>query len=163
MTRIVDWNIENFTYVNQNAKVIVEGNDIQQYVDRMEYILKTFFPEDKPDIHPDIFVILEVKPALAGTNAPGTLLEDADAVTAVRGLLLLLRRIAESWCLIPPLKSGGNNYREAIAVYYNSAKLNFTGPYIYGKGQYNGETVDKSIAMNSGSIPIPYPDSFWLF
>jgi hypothetical protein len=127
MTRILYWNIENFSLnkINNPTKV----NESQ---DRLDYIRSVVQQCD-----PDIFVIVEVATLGAPLHDEGTIIPNNQSGShAVQILLQNINYIYQghkTWCLVPPLNSGNQRYREVVAVYYKSNDLQFIGPYVYAK------------------------------
>src|SRR4030095_295334 len=130
MTRILYWNIQNFT-MNK-----IDGSSYSS-VDKLDYILEIF----KSDSPPDIFVVVEVF-ARTGEfiKVEGTVLEPTlPSAKACLALLQELRNIVgcDEWCLIPPLALGGVGFTEGVAVFYNPGSLQFTGPRLYYKWHHD--------------------------
>lgn len=127
MTRILYWNINNFS----RTKILDEGSDqgYDESVDRSRHIVTQVMGANVPDI----FVIVEVYSRVREVGAEGTVLNSN--ANAGFGVLLLLEEIrlahGAHWCLVPPLNLGGLGQREAVAVFYNSTNLQFAGPYCW--------------------------------
>ncbi len=127
MTRILYWNIENFSLnkIFNNFNGLAFGLSL----DRQFHILHEVMGQNVPDI----FVIVEVYSRIKEVGLEGTVLKANG--NAGKGVLLLHDRIRKvygnEWCLVPPLNLGCEGYREAVAVFYNSEKLQFDGPYIW--------------------------------
>lgn len=138
MTRILYWNIEHF-----NSSKISGSPESDK---RMEYILNDIFleyeaqdPDDEDDpvrTPPDIFIIVE--PMGKRTRDSGKL----NMFSGGNGTYQLLKSIRtlidgrkrkskETWCLVPPILTGWDGYQESVAVYYNTDKLQFTGPFVW--------------------------------
>ena len=117
---VMMWNIQQFG-VNKFL-----WNLFDPVQARQTYITDTIQAGD-----PDILVVIEVKTATGG--GVGSLVSDTSGGPAVRSLLYALRdwMPAKKWCLVPPLILGTGGNREAIAVFFNSKKLDFAGPYQY--------------------------------
>jgi hypothetical protein len=152
MTQLLLWNIRQF-----NVKDIMGSAGANAGLER--YIVPLIVANP-----PAIIVILEV------TYPGGTLDEGAidDGTHAgpqgCVGMLNRLRRDTPTWCLIPPAISGGRNFYEAVAVFYDSAKVQFVGPYVYGTDIRTGGTTravkraTPSTMLENG--PLPYPPPF---
>jgi hypothetical protein len=126
MTRILYWNIQNFTMntIDDSSRTAAE---------KLDYILEVF----NFDSPPDIFVVVEVF-ARTGEAATveGTVLQPyLPSAKACLALLNSIRNIdgCENWCLVPPLALGGMGFTEGVAVFYNPHNLQFTGPRLYYK------------------------------
>ena len=130
MTRILFWNIQNFSLGTISARNRV--TDATAAADRLEYILKVFDPHlnARP---PDIIIIVEVFARQLGQGKPGGVLpSDKNSAKALIGLLDKMRtNMAPTWCLVPPLLAGKDGKCEAAGVFYNAASVTFTGPFIY--------------------------------
>ncbi|REJ50631.1 MAG: hypothetical protein DWQ58_14970 [Microcystis aeruginosa TA09] len=134
MTKILVWNIQNFTNgrINPTAKA-KKAKNVQETI-RLNHILDTL--RSNP---PDIFSVLEVQPGSRKLN-------DGDLVqgTGEQGCLFLLNAInndpqlgdlnnplpanRKPWRIVPPLVSGAGGRTEAVAVFYNSLTVKFMGP-----------------------------------
>lgn len=114
MTRILYWNIENFS--------INKLNDPQ----KLNYIQQVLTQNP-----PHIIVIVEVSASNAFGILDGVLLpNNGGGANGVLQLLVHLRTwLNNNWCLVPPLTLGNSGYREGVAVYFDSNQLQFTGPY----------------------------------
>lgn len=125
MIRILYWNINNFS----RWKILDDRSDQQldDSADRENHIVNQVMGANVPDI----FVVVEVYSRVREVGAEGTVLNDDG--NAGFGVLLLLDAIRQAhgnqWCLVPPLNLGGGGQREGVAVFYNSTKLQFSGPY----------------------------------
>ncbi|AIK95691.1 hypothetical protein [Candidatus Odyssella acanthamoebae] len=145
MTRVLYWNIEKFTY---DSKIN----------DRINYIRTTFFNNQDEEYFPDIIVIVEVVGDKNATTGYNRLLQNPDSQHA----LLLLRDALNDldeyndtrpWYLVPPLTSGRGNYNEAVAVFYNSCTLAFTGPNMLGADQNQSVPISGNLAPTSYAQP----------
>jgi hypothetical protein len=122
------WNVENFSINKIDSTVAPEQGDVAddgtQGTSRLDFLLDTLQPANGAI---DLFVLVELKPG-SQDNAAGNLVNDL-AKRAARQLLAQIRgNLANTWCLVPPVVSGADGRREAVAVYYNSANLRFLGP-----------------------------------
>ncbi|MBS1912327.1 MAG: hypothetical protein JST22_10105 [Bacteroidetes bacterium] len=122
--RILYWNIEKFALNkigNPRTNKRQKGASVAQAqaaADRLEYIT-----DQITAANPEIIVVVEVA---TGYDAPGRLVRGA----GLNGSLELLEEIRnatgdDDWMLVPPLQTGPN---EAVAVYYLSTNLYFSGP-----------------------------------
>jgi hypothetical protein len=132
MTRILYWNINNFSL----PKIWVAGPPAlaAEATNRLNYILDIMTgPGGGPP--PDIIIIVEVHGRIREVGLEGTVLRSSKP--AGQGLLDLLDDIRHNatlgphWCLVPPLNLGELGQREAVAVFYNSTTLQFTGPNVF--------------------------------
>ncbi|MDF2627833.1 MAG: hypothetical protein K0R39_1664 [Symbiobacteriaceae bacterium] len=146
MTRILYWNINNFS----RNKILNDSNDDTAYdqsQDRLNHIVQQVFQANLPDI----FVIVEVYSRTMEVNIEGTALRSDSS--AGFGVLLLLdeirARAGNNWCLVPPLNTGGYGFQESVAVFYNSTNLQFAGPYIWAEPPND---VTYSRAATQGNI-----------
>lgn len=141
MTRILYWNIENFS-VNKfwdisrkRKKGSAGGNAAQQAADRLDYFLYAFdnqFPNGTPacaNRTPEIVVIVELESGVV----PRGCLVNADGPVATQNLVTQIRAWTanNNWMAVPPLYTGPT---EGVIVLYNSANLIFTGPNIWPGG-----------------------------
>jgi hypothetical protein len=124
---------------NENAialSEIVPG--VIELIDTM--VLHPLVPQALLDtvysIKPDIFVVIEVQDSKGQELGRYEPLKGCGAEAAL-GLLDIFRTMGEPfvyYCLIPPVRlGGGDNDKEGIAIYYNSAALRFTGPWKWGE------------------------------
>lgn len=124
MTRILYWNLSQFSQKKVNAG----GAEAVPSQQRLAHILANVFVPNAPDI----FVIVECYAALREVGFWGTLTSAnvRNAVTVILGQLQALT--ANPWCVIPPICTGEVGFREGVAVFFNSANLQFNGPYAWG-------------------------------
>ena len=127
MIRILFWNVNNFS----KNKMFNDSTwaDFLASTDRQGHMVDEVIMPNPPDI----FAMVEVYSRVREVGIEGTVLNpDADAG---EGVLILLkefrRKLGQHWCLVPPLNLGEGGNREAVAVFYNSQKLQFIGPYMY--------------------------------
>jgi hypothetical protein len=82
---------------------------------------------------PDIIVVVEVYSRIREVGLEGSVLRSSGA--AGQGVLQLLNRIqnamGDHWAVVPPLNLGANGQREAVAVFYDTRNLQFTGPNLW--------------------------------
>lgn len=149
MTRILCWNITNFSL---NKISNPTGGDWEMFWsrDRLRHILNEVFLSNIPDI----FVIIEVYNRSGEAMTRGV----PQCGNARDAVLLLLNDIRaqttnQSWYLVPPLSLGLWGRSESIAVYYNGARLQFQGPYVYGP-DYSEDLGDASNGPMVRSVPL---------
>ena len=153
MTRIMYWNVENFSLNKIDSTVAPEQGDVAddgtQGTARLNFLLDTLQPANGAI---DLFVLVELKPG-SQNNAAGNIVNDS-ASSAARQLLTEIRAALNSnaWCLVPPVVSGADGRREGVAVYYNSTNLRFLGPT-------NGQNyaAEWRSGLPNRNIPIGYP------
>ena len=129
MTRILYWNIENFT-INK-IHVAAPPNEELQAGHRLVYIVERVLRGHFIGTPPDIFVVVEV-----GHRSSDTVGIEGSPLSPTcgggRGVLFLLDYIriilGNHWCVVPPLNLGAGGCREGVAVFYNSIKMQFIGP-----------------------------------
>jgi len=140
MTRILYWNIENFS-VNKfwdNSHKRKRGSAqsaAQNASDRLSYFLQAFdnfYANGTPANiarTPEIVVIVELE---SGVTGRGTLVT-GNGPTATQNLVTEIRTRSgnANWMAVPPLYTGPT---EGVIVLYNSANLIFTGPNIWPGG-----------------------------
>ncbi len=167
MTRILFWNIQNFSLGTVSARNRI--SDATAASDRMAYIMDVFSPNVHPGRPPDIIIVAEVFARQLGNAKNGVVLP-SDTSSAV-GLFQLLNKMrsdmANTWCLIPPLLIGEEGKCESMAVFYNAASLLFTGPFIYAidndglaKGMLDTQAARASLAnygANTWLTGLPNP------
>ncbi|UIJ71029.1 hypothetical protein [Aurantimonas sp. HBX-1] len=135
MTRILYWNIEKFA-ANKMANPSTKRQRgasmtaAQASAARLAYI-NTHWGITAGGVlsRPDIIVIVEVA---TGYDGPGILARGSGPDGAL-ALLVALRAVTgnANWMLVPPLQTGP---REAVAVYFDSSNLVFTGPWLWPGG-----------------------------
>lgn len=168
MTRILYWNISNFSMpkIHDTTSWITSSEAFS----RESHILEVMCGPTGGPI-PDIIVVVEVYSRVREVGAEGTALDvGSDAAQAVLRLLAKIRADATlgaagtNWCVVPPLNLGEFGQREAVAVFYNATTIQFTGPNLFYQlyppppvaiGQ--SQPVDQ--ATYAAMIPYPAP---WL-
>jgi hypothetical protein len=157
MIKILYWNVENFgiSKINDTRSLgkkrpIDEGEAqammqrmLQNSKDRLDFILDTMRQNDGAML--DIFVLVE---NLAGGSNIGALINGdgvqgaVDLLEEIRAKLTIGTR-QDQWKLVPPLLLTSGTTKEGISVFFNSATLDFTGPYGWGgqQSQPNGTFV----------------------
>lgn len=142
--RVMVWNIQQF---GLNKMTI---SDYDQGGTRGAYIVNTV----NQQVQPDIFIVIEVR--TGQQYGVGSLISDPSGGAGVLRLLEMLNGgdvNQGNWRVVPPLvlnpnlgRTGDTAYSEAMAVFFDCTKLDFTGP--------NKWTGTKS---NQGSKPIEDP------
>ncbi|PKH51754.1 hypothetical protein CXF68_14145 [Tenacibaculum sp. Bg11-29] len=126
MARVLYWNIQQFglNKINNPSRKRQRGSSInlaQASAERAQYIIDTLTTQV-----PDIFVVVETS---TGAGAEGALIT-AGGESGSQDLLVKIRTaLGANWMLVPALRLGAGGVQEGISVYYNSANLNFTGPW----------------------------------
>lgn len=127
MTRVLYWNVQNFgiNKLNQlGKKRDINGNKLPTPESGYRTSVMRSVLTNNP---PDIFVLVETQ---TGNRAAGTLISQSGGANGAKFLLDKIRNwLAPTWMLVPPLVLGTGGVTEGISVYYNSANLNFTGPW----------------------------------
>lgn len=162
MTRILYWNIDNFTAetIDDARLGILPAYGVplnQAASDRFDYILEQFgakVPAVNRFATPDIFVVVEVNLGRNGFSGRGRIATPR-AGFAARLLLDNIRVMTgnNNWMLVPPLQTGPD---EAVAVYYDSTNYVFAGPWIWPGGQ--GPSQDPAQVPDPAAQMQPYQD-----
>ncbi|NIF06604.1 hypothetical protein F3J23_14235 [Chryseobacterium sp. Tr-659] len=149
MVRILYWNIEKFGINKINEpKAKRKWDDTltippPQAGYRREVIRTTLIQNT-----PDIFVVVETS---TGTGTPGTLVTTGGET----GSLFLLKQLRtwfpapNDWRLVPPLRLGQGNVQEGISVFYNHARVQFTGPWGW---QGDANPSDSVATIGAGNL-----------
>lgn len=130
MTRLVYWNINNFS-----LRKIFDANPANAFIPFLtnNFIVNGVMTGPIGGPPPDIIVVVEVFSRVREVGIEGTVLNAGGNAGA--GVLQLLDNIrnalGEAWCVVPPLNVGLYGQREAVAVFYNADNLQFTGPNLY--------------------------------
>lgn len=149
MARVLYWNIQQFGINKINSPYANRrqlGSTLsmaQASVERSQYILDTLTAQV-----PDIFVIVETS---TGAGAGEGTLITAGGATGARDLLTTIRAnpaLGATWMLVPPLILGQGGVTEGISVYYNSATLDFSGPWGWQGG---GNPSDSVLALGGAA------------
>lgn len=162
MTRILYWNIEMFDLLkidNPDMVGLLAPFNISHSVasgNRSTFILNNLHataPGDDPKEFPDIIVVIEVNVGMGGYTATGNL-AIGDAGAGVRLLLDNIRAVTDNqaWMLVPPLMTGRC---EAVAIYYDSSRYCFTGPWLWPGGN-----IGPSRAPGGAPIENPAYDGY---
>ena len=152
MTRILYWNIENFSINKiENLSMAVEpgfGGLTENAAsdNRRLIILTTLLNTD-----PDIFVLVEVSSAPTGVSR--SLISATGGALACRYLLRQMQiNCAADWCLVPPQVVGTAGASEGVAVFYRSGRTAATPLFFTGPDLWLG-----AIAGPAG-VSVPYAD-----
>ena len=161
MAKILYWNIENFSAnkiefrtprrTRGRAKRGREARSAPLGLEHLEAILEVFRPRvRRTTVELDFIVIVEISHGSATEGEPV-------AGAAMVGVTSLRRYIdiglEGSWGLVPPIVTGDEGYREAIAVYYRTDKWYFLGP----STSVVPYPARLKRCLPSGSIPDCYP------
>lgn len=182
MTRILFWNIENFSMNKINDPSTEEQpgaskkSRTEGSAQKLAFILEHLKPVTGVRPSPDIFIIVET---CVGSSEKGVAINS----TAATGVIELLEKIkdptnniqdAADWCLIPPIVCGcrgttvdpsdptnskAHDYRESVSIFYNSKKLIFTGPWVWADDVVSGG--QKSQPFSASIKPQNYPNPFF--
>src|SRR3954454_15714326 len=162
MTRILYWNLRNFTqakiYRNDSWAGFVESQS------RLDHILNEVIAPTPPPVlpansppPPDLIVIAEVYSRVREVSYQGNVLNRASSVG--RGVLMLLdqirNKLGNTWCLVPPLMLGDLGIREAVAVFYDSTSIGFAGPYVWSTD--NGLSLARKATPGNVAAIADYP------
>lgn len=148
MAKILYWNIRQFAITKINEPQAKRKWDGSFTIPPPEAgyrrsVIRSTITQNKPDI----FVVVETS---TGAGAPGTII----SAGGLSGSLFLLDQLRnwfplDNWQLIPPLRLGQGNVQEGISVFYNHAKVQFTGPW----GWQGGANPSDSIAsIGAGNL-----------
>ena len=175
MTRILFWNIENFSIQKINNPKELSAS--QQRFSEIMSVVK--------QVNPSVFIIVEVEASKGEAEVPGQPLTNENAINALFLILNELRKLpnGKEWSLVPPVNVGGAAiagkgkltidpaYREGVAVFYKADELKFVGPYVMGDFEFKvevevnnrkkRETIEatKSQAPNTPNLQLTdYPD-----
>lgn len=138
MARILYWNINNFSLSKIYSSIPALAGPAQQ---RLNYIVNNIMSGPVGGPPPDIIVVVEVYSRVREVSVEGTVLSPHGG--AGQGVRLLLQEIQNApalnphgavWSVVPPLNLGGLGQQEAVAVFYNAAVLQFTGPNLFYQG-----------------------------
>jgi hypothetical protein len=125
MTRILYWNISNFSR-NKIANPLWYRQ--AESADRLVHIVNEVFAQQVPDI----FVVVEVYYRRAYWMLEGLPVSDASRAGVI-GLLDAIRAVTNNnWMVVPALWSGTAGFCEGVAVFYNQTVVQFAGPYVFG-------------------------------
>jgi hypothetical protein len=125
MTRVLYWNINNFT--TRKLFRPAPPQESLEAQDRFFHIVNQVIAPHAPDV----IVVVEVYDRTREVGYQGVPLRTGgNAGHAVLMLLNQLRTIDDRWCCVPPVNLGDFGFREAVAVFFNAASLYFEGPYV---------------------------------
>ena len=132
MTRVLYWNIENFSRLKIAGGLIAAN--------RLAYMVQAVMRGPVGGPIPDIIILVEVFNRIREVGTEGIALRWTRPVG--QGLHLLLAALradpvmspggpgAPNWCMVPPLILGEFGQCEAVGVFFNATHLQFTGPNI---------------------------------
>lgn len=147
MTRVLYWNINNFS---QN-KIYDTSSPArrQRSRERKNHILAILAQNP-----PDVFVIGEVYDRTPEVGFQGIPVNSGRrvGVACIRLLAKIRAALGAGWCLVPPLKVGNYGKREAVAVFYNSATVTFTGPWAWCLAPLGLNQSTDPLTVNSGQL-----------
>jgi hypothetical protein len=130
MTRILYWNINNFSLPKIHSE---DPAPKPAEAEARRNFIVGIMAGPSGGTPPDIIIVVEVYSRVREVGLEGTVLDPNRA--SGKGVLQLLDRLraklGTQWCVVPPLNLGANGMREAVAVFYNSTNLQFTGPNVY--------------------------------
>jgi endonuclease/exonuclease/phosphatase family metal-dependent hydrolase len=126
----------------------------------MNYIVNSVLSGPFGGPIPDIIVIVEVFSRTREVSTEGIVLRPGSE--AGRAVVALLNRIratpiliagGANWCVVPPLNIGLMGQQEAVAVFFNATRIQFTGPNIYWQ-LYGppGQIVGQSVPVDANSF-----------
>lgn len=164
MTRILYWNINNFSlskiWIAQPFDLAFQAATRAQLIVNSVMRGPTLGPAAGP---PDIIVVVEVFSRIREVGLEGIVLNPGrNAGAGVMSLLRLIQIVlGNHWCVVPPLNLGELGQQEAVAVFYDSRHLQFTGPNLFYNRFPNtpGSVVGQSqpVADNTFPLIIDYP------
>ena len=153
MARILYWNIQQFgiNKINQLGKR-PRGANVRPVTPQATWrseVIRTTLTQNTPDI----FVVVETS---TGKGKPGTLVTAGGASGAQYLLGQMRTWLSNDWMLVPPLRLGTGGVQEGISVFYNSAVLNFTGPWGWQGGANPANSVASIGAANLADYTNPW-------
>ena len=165
MTRIVYWNIQQFSENKLDTIEYVVRGHLQRKRVRVDYTQRrTLIRRHFIATNADIVVVVEVS---TGINAPATtMIYESGGWNGLETMLTYLRGVdaASNWNLVPPIVVGQMGLAEGVGVFYKSTILDgggavvgqryFTGPNKFTGGAF-GASFDPTLpgAVAAG----PYP------
>ncbi len=157
MATVLYWNINNFTD-NRVSLRKKRTYDEAEYgtgppgPEHLQLIMDTFNSNIDPNTNnsqtPDFIVIVEVYSRIGAPNE-GDLIDG----TGKDGCLRLRRRLGANWALVPPIVTGTDGAREAIAVFYRRDRWYFLGPEAWPNNYPN----EFNRGLPNRTIPAGYP------
>lgn len=156
MTRIVFWNIQNFSRnkINDPSMAVVAGHGgVTQNAAsnvRRATILQQLHPTlpgpGGGAVYPHIIVVVEV---CTGATGPGQLATNSLGRQGAIYMVQQLRAVTANpqWRLVPPIQVGTGGRVETVAIFYDGANLLFTGPNVWSGVQ----------SVRPGPVPGAYP------
>lgn len=162
MARILYWNINNFT----NERIAsVKRQKTNKDTDHdagalgpqhLEMILDTLGstvdPNTTNQVQLDFIVIVEVY-GRNGSADEGELIEDSGKTGCINLLKAINEDVPGDWSMVPPVVSGADGAREAIAVYYRRDLWHFLGPETWPQAY----TAEFAAGLPNRTIPAGYP------
>ncbi|AZJ32262.1 hypothetical protein SAMN05444344_3065 [Tenacibaculum mesophilum] len=153
MARVLYWNIQQFgiNKINNPSRKRQRGSSLSGQaasVNRRQYIMDTIVAHP-----PDILVIVETS---TGGGAEGTLVTAGGSQGALDLLNRIRAALGVNWMLVPPLILGVGGVSEGISVYYNSANLNFSGPWGWQGGGNSSDSIANIGAPNLATYAAPW-------
>jgi hypothetical protein len=143
MTRILYWNINNFSV----PKIWVAAPPVAaaEAFQRRNYIVNQIMAAPAAGGMPDVIIVVEVYSRIREVGLEGTVLNSGRSagLGCLQLLLSIQANLGAQWCLVPPLNLGELGQREAVAVFYNSNNLQFTGPNLYYR-RWPGSTIGQA-------------------
>jgi hypothetical protein len=145
-----------------NAKHITDSLVPTSWSDNVNSILRTI-----KSVEPDVFIAIEVVDSNMPDGQPSryNVLQGCGGAGAMR-LLAALRccgsKKLEGYRMVPPVRLGGaSKDKEGIAVYYDSAALEFLGPWVWTNQNKAADPTEQGItvidypALYANALPDP--------
>ena len=162
MTRVMVWNIDQFDITKLQAFGFDDDPTFglppfEMAVGHQAYINANLSPVHPGGlaVFPDILVIVEVSTLFqANNNIPGMLDDGLGGEGAVE-LLELIRGASgnANWMMVPPLQTGVS---DSVAVYYDSTKLAFAGPWVWPGARGPAVNPNQGPAPATAAYPAMY-------
>lgn len=155
MTRILFWNIENFSKnkISHESLETTAGHgglsDWEASRQRLEVIASVVL-----DTAPDVFVIVEV--CTGDTGVARSLITDTGGARGCRELLDHLRTFQADWRLVPPIIVGTGGLAESVAVFYRGATATGGTRYFTGPDRWLGATTGGALAGAAVAYVAPW-------
>jgi len=162
MATILYWNINNFTNerINLGKRKIRPGDpdyeDGAPGPEHLRMLLNTMSgtidPATNLPVQLDFFVIVEIY-SRSGIPMAGDLIDSTGRTGCINLLQELNGNINGNWSLVPPVVTGTDHQREAIAIYYRSDRWYFLGPATWP----NAYPADLRGGLPNRTIPAANP------